>query len=34
MNFGFKVLDGFGLGLGLILASVAMKLLFHVGFCG
>ncbi len=34
MNFGLKVLDGFGLGLGLILASVAMRLLFHAGFCG
>lgn len=34
MNFGLKVIDGLGLGLGLILASVAMRLLFHVGFCG
>ena len=27
-------LDGLSMGLGLILASVVMRLLFHVGFCG
>lgn len=26
--------NGFLLGIGLILASVVMRLLFHVGFCG
>lgn len=34
MNQGMQIVNGFLLGTGLILASVAFKLLFHVGFCG
>ena len=33
MNYLVSVGSGFALGLGLILASVVMRLLFHVGFC-
>ncbi len=29
-----QVANGFCLGTGLILASLVMKLLFHIGFCG
>ena len=32
MNFGIQVLNGFSFGIGLILASLVMRLLFHVGF--
>lgn len=34
MNSLNQLLNGFLLGIGLILASVVMKLLFHVSFCG
>ena len=34
MNQGMTVIQGFCFGTGLILAAVAFKLLFHVGFCG
>ena len=33
MNQGLQVVNGFLLGVGIILASVVMRLLFHVGFC-
>ncbi len=35
MNYGIQVINGFLLGIGLIVASLVMKLLFHIGFnCG
>lgn len=34
MNYALNIVNGFALGVGLILASVAMRLAFHVGFCG
>jgi hypothetical protein len=34
MSFLMQVANGFCFGIGLILASLVMKLLFHVGFCG
>ncbi len=29
-----NILNGFALGVGLILAIAAMKVVFHMGFCG
>jgi hypothetical protein len=31
---GMQVVNGFLFGSGLILAAVAFRLVFHVGFCG
>lgn len=33
MSQGLQVVNGFCLGVGLILAALVMKLLFHIGFC-
>lgn len=33
MNFAISVASGFCTGIGLILAALVMRLLFHVGFC-
>lgn len=33
-NYALKTLGGFCLGVGVILAAVVMRLLFHVGMCG
>lgn len=29
-----SVVNGFLMGIGLILAALVMKLLFHIGWCG
>lgn len=34
MNFLLSMASGFATGLGLILAALVMRLLFHVGICG
>jgi len=34
MTYALKVIEGFAFGLGLILAAVAMRIVFHVGFNG
>lgn len=34
MNMGLQIVNGFLFGVGLILASAAMKVVFHMGFCG
>lgn len=34
MSFLVSVANGFCLAVGLILASLVMKLLFHIGWCG
>ena len=34
MNQLMATVQGFCLGIGLILASLVMRLLFHIGFCG
>ncbi len=34
MNYGIQILNGFALGVGLILASLVMRLLFHISLCG
>lgn len=34
MNFGLKLIEGVLFGIGLIIASVLMKALLKVGFCG
>lgn len=31
---GLQVVNGFLLGVGLLLAAAASRYLFHVGFCG
>lgn len=28
------MVNGFCMGIGLILASLVMRILFHIGFCG
>lgn len=33
MQYGIQVINGFCLGVGLIVAALVMKLLFHIGFC-
>lgn len=33
MNQGLQVVNGFCLGVGLIIASIVMRILFHIGFC-
>lgn len=33
MNQAMRVVDGLCLGVGLILASAMMKVLFHMSFC-
>lgn len=34
MNFGITVVNGFCFGVGLIVAALVMKVLFHIGLCG
>lgn len=34
MSSAMQIVNGFLWGSGMILAAVAFKLLFHVGFCG
>lgn len=34
MNFVTTTASGFCFGIGLVLALVVVRLLFHVGFCG
>lgn len=34
MSQAMSVINGFCLGVGLILAALVMKLLFHIGMCG
>lgn len=34
MNFIVSVGTGFCLGVGLVLAALVMRILFHVGWCG
>jgi hypothetical protein len=34
MQYGLQVVSGFLWGVGLIVAALVMKLLFHIGFCG
>jgi hypothetical protein len=33
MNQALTIVSGFCFGIGLILASAAMKVLFHISFC-
>ncbi len=33
-GFAVSVANGFCMGVGLIVAALVMKLLFHVGWCG
>lgn len=33
-GIGMKVLEGAAFGLGLILIAAAMRVAFHLGFCG
>jgi hypothetical protein len=34
MSFLVSIVNGFGIGIGLILAAACMKALFHIGVCG
>lgn len=34
MNFAIKLVEGFILGVGLVLAAAAMRAAFHLGLCG
>jgi hypothetical protein len=34
MNFGIQVINGFLMGIGLIVAAFLMKALLHIGWCG
>lgn len=34
MNYGLQLVNGFLLGVGLVLAAAAMRVVFHMGFCG
>lgn len=34
MSFLIQVANGFAFGIGLVLASLVMKLVFKIGFCG
>lgn len=34
MAYGMQVINGFLFGVGLILASAAMKIAFHLSVCG
>lgn len=34
MQFGTSIINGFAFGIGIVLATAAMKLVFHMSICG
>jgi hypothetical protein len=34
MNYGLTVVNGFLMGVGLIVAALVMRIVFHISWCG